>query len=79
MRCLAPDVLLFDELGGEDEVDAVTAGLFAGVAAIASAHCRDRDSLLRRQAVRRALENRAFDYVVMLAGRGAAGRGGGDF
>lgn len=73
VRCLAPDVLLFDELGGEDEVDAVTAGLFAGVAAIASAHCRDRESLLRRRAVRRALESGAFDYIVMLAGRGRPG------
>ena len=79
VRCLAPDVLLFDELGGEDEVDAVTAGLFAGVAAIASAHCRDRDSLLRRQAIRRALENGAFDYVVMLAGRGRPGEVAGIF
>lgn len=73
VRCLAPEVLLFDELGSEDEVDAVTAGLFAGVTAIASAHCRDRESLLRRAAIRRALESGAFDYVVMLAGRDRPG------
>lgn len=79
VRCLAPDVLLFDELGSEDEVDAVTAGLFAGVAAIASAHCRDRKSLLCRKAIRRALESGAFDYVVMLAGRGRPGEVAGIF
>ena len=73
------DQAVYGELGGEDEVDAVTAGLFAGVAAIASAHCRDRDSLLRRQAIRRALENGAFDYVVMLAGRGRPGEVAGIF
>lgn len=79
VRCLAPDVLLFDELGSEDEVDAVTAGLFAGVSAIASAHCRDGKSLLRRKAVQRALESGAFDYIVMLAGRGHPGEVAGIF
>lgn len=69
VRCLAPDAVLFDELGTEEETAAVTAGLHSGVAAIASAHCRDRASLLRRPAVREALENGAFDYVVMLSGR----------
>lgn len=69
VRCLAPDAVLFDELGTEAETEAVTAGLHSGVAALASAHCRDKASLLRRPAIRRALENGAFDYVVMLTGR----------
>lgn len=73
VRCLAPDAVLFDELGTEEETAAVTAGLHSGVAAIASAHCRDKASLLRRPAVRRALENGAFDHVVMLSGRGRPG------
>lgn len=38
VRCLAPDVVIFDELGTGEETDAVCAGLNAGVTAIASAH-----------------------------------------
>jgi len=73
VRCLAPDVVIFDELGTEQEVHAVVEGLNSGVAAVASAHCRDRDTLLRRPPLRAALESGAFDLVVFLTGRGAPG------
>lgn len=74
VRCLAPDVVIFDELGTEEEAAAVCAGLNAGVAAIASAHGRDIPSLLRREPVRRALLSGAFERVVLLAGRRQPGR-----
>ena len=73
VRCLAPDVILFDELGSAEEVQAVLAGLNAGVAAVASAHCRDIPSLLRRPCVRMALDSGAFDCVVALDGRKSPG------
>lgn len=49
------------------------AGLNAGVAAVASAHCRDIPSLLRRPCVRMALDSGAFDCVVALDGRKSPG------
>ncbi len=73
VRCLAPDVVFFDEIGSMEEVQAVTAGLNAGVPAIASAHCRDLPSLLRRAPIRAALESGAFDFVVLLEGRRTPG------
>lgn len=73
VRCLAPDVVLFDEIGTMEEVQAVMAGLNAGVAAIATAHCRDILSLLRRPPVRTALEGGAFSCVVLLEGRRSPG------
>lgn len=69
VRCLAPDVVVFDELGTAEETAAVCAGLNAGVTAIASAHGRDMPSLLRREPVRQALLSGAFSRVVLLAGR----------
>mgnify|MGYP002496394544 CR=1 FL=1 len=74
VRCLAPDVVIFDELGTGEETDAVCAGLNAGVTAIASAHGRDIPSLLRREPVHRALRSGAFEQVVLLAGRQQPGR-----
>lgn len=73
VRCLAPDVVLFDELGTMEEVQAVMAGLNAGVAAIATAHGRDLLTLLRRPPVRAALEGGAFSRVVLLEGRRTPG------
>ena len=69
VRCLAPDVVLFDELGSLEETAAVLQGLNAGVAAITTAHCRDVPSLLRRPQLKAALLSGAFDYVVFLEGR----------
>lgn len=73
VRCLAPDVVFFDEMGSMEEVRAVLAGLNAGVPAIASAHCRDLPSLLRREPIRAALESGVFDRVVLLDGRRTPG------
>ena len=73
VRCLAPDVVIFDELGSLEETKAVIDGLNSGVAAIASAHCRDIDSLLCRPPLKAALNSGAFEKVVFLEGRRSPG------
>ena len=73
VRCLAPDVVIFDELGTPEETRAVTASLNAGTAVIATAHCRDLASLLRRPHIAEALRTGAFEHVVMLSGRDTPG------
>lgn len=74
VRCLAPEIVLFDELGTAEESRAVLEGLNAGVAAVATAHCRDIETLLRRPQLREALESGAFDQVAFLEGRRSPGR-----
>lgn len=73
VRTLAPDVIILDELGTFEEVEAITQNLHAGVPAIATAHCRNLQEALRRDAVRLALQRRVFDTVVFLRGREAPG------
>ncbi len=74
VRCLAPDVVVFDELGSAEEVAAVEAGLNAGTAVLASAHCRDLATLRSRPVITAALSTGAFERVVWLEGRGRPGR-----
>ena len=74
VRCLAPDVVLFDELGTPEETRAVTASLNAGTAVISTAHCRDLATLRRRPHIVEALRSGAFDYLVFLSGRDTPGR-----
>ena len=69
VRCLAPDVVIFDELGTLEETQAVLEGLHSGVAAVTTAHCREESALLRRPQLRTALASGAFDEVVFLEGR----------
>ena len=69
IRCLAPDVVLFDELGDPAEVQAVAECAHAGVAVVASLHGRDRASLAAQPMPRRLLESGTFDRWAFLAGR----------
>jgi len=74
VRCLAPDVVIFDELGSAEETNAVLEGLNSGVSAITSAHCRDAESLMRRPPLAAALKSGAFELVIFLEGRSSPGK-----
>lgn len=69
IRCLAPDVVIFDELGGADEVQAVAECAHAGVAVVASLHGWDKSTLALQPIPRRLLEWCSFDYWAFLWGR----------
>ena len=69
IRCMAPDVVLFDELGDAAEVAAVAECAHAGVAVVASLHGRDREFLSRQPVPKSLLAQGAFDYWVFLSGR----------
>ncbi len=74
IRCLAPQVILFDEMGGEDEMQAVIACAHAGVAVIASLHGHDPLPLGQKPAIFRLVKEQVFENWVFLAGRRAPGR-----
>ncbi len=74
IRCLAPQVVVFDELGNETEWRAVTEGLLRGVPAIASVHCRCPQELLTRAGAKNALRCGVFEYVAVLKGRQTPGK-----
>ena len=69
VRCLAPDVIVFDELGDESEAAAVSACARAGVAVAASLHGYDPHRLSYQQLPRLLAKNRAFDLWAFTAGR----------
>lgn len=73
VRCLAPQVVLFDELGDEAEQDAVCACAHVGVAVVASLHGNAPQVLQKKAAVRRLIEQGVFGQWVFLQGRYAPG------
>ena len=68
VRCLAPQVVVFDELGGKDDWEAVKEGLLRGVPTVTSVHCRDPQELLYRDGTE-MLNGDVFEYFVVLKGR----------
>ena len=52
LRTLSPDLLVCDEIGGEEEAAAVADSLDAGVALLCSAHAGSAEQLRRRRPLR---------------------------
>ncbi len=69
VRTLSPQVIVFDELGNDREIGAVTEGIYRGVCAVSSVHCHTREDLIKRTPLLRALHNNAFEYLFFLEGR----------
>ena len=74
VRCLAPDVVMFDELGNIQESEAIISGLHAGVTAISSAHGHTLSDILQRPPVYYALRQGGFEKIALLSGRDQPGK-----
>ncbi|MBQ8922046.1 MAG: hypothetical protein IJ060_07800 [Oscillospiraceae bacterium] len=66
VRVMSPQFVICDELGSEDETDAVLQSLRTGAAFIASAHAGTAEELSRRPQIRTLLQAGAFRNIVML-------------
>lgn len=66
IRSMTPQVILLDELGGDDDAAAVEQGLNAGVSVIATVHAKSMDELYRKKSICRLLVNGGFEHIVLL-------------
>ena len=70
MRAMRPDLIITDEIVSAEEADALASCVRGGIDVIASAHCRDFESLLRSPVFENALREKVFDYYIVLASEG---------
>lgn len=70
VRCLSPEYIVCDELG-ENDLSAIRAASFSGVALIASIHAGSMHELCCRPLCRGILSLGAFETVALLHGRSA--------
>ena len=66
VRCLSPEIIICDELSGEDDAVSVLTAQKSGVTVLASAHCRDEKELLSRPLLRTLVQTDCFKTVVFL-------------
>ncbi len=74
IRSMSPEFIICDELGGNDEVNAVTQCLNAGVSMITSIHAGSIEELLKREQAAALLKTGAFGSVAMLNGHDHPGK-----
>ena len=68
LRCLAPQVIVCDEIGTTDEVEQMLDALNGGVAVVATAHANNYEELLRRPQISTLIEYGGIEKVIFLKG-----------
>jgi stage III sporulation protein AA len=69
IRSLAPHVLITDEIGRLEDIEAIQACVNAGVAVITSVHARNLDEVQKRPVLRELLAAHAFENLIVLSRR----------
>ncbi len=73
VRSLAPQVVVTDEIGRSEDIEAIRDCLNAGVTVITSVHGRDIDQIKRRPLLNELLNTNAFVNLVVLSRRHGPG------
>lgn len=69
IRSMAPDVIITDELGREEDAAAICEALHAGVSVVASAHGRTIQDSFSRPYIGELIKNQYFDRIIILSGQ----------
>ena len=66
VRCLSPELIICDEIGGAEDASSILNARKSGVSVISSAHCRDKNELMTKPFLYQLVETRCFDSIVFL-------------
>ena len=66
LRTMAPQIIVSDEIGRDEDVQAVLDIVRCGVGLLLSAHARSMEEAARRPAIRKMMAQRAFDWYILL-------------
>ena len=73
IRALSPDVIVTDELGGSNDIDAIKYATTCGVKLLCSVHSDDLDSLSKKEQFKELLQQKIFKRFVVLSKRNGPG------
>jgi len=67
IRSMAPQILICDEIGREEDVLAIREAANAGVVVIASAHGHDEEDILNRPVLARLIKEKSFERLAFFS------------
>ena len=73
IRSLSPNIIVTDELGQEEDIDAVNYAINCGVTVLASVHCDTIDNFLKKPNFEKIIKNRLFQRYVLLSMKNGPG------
>lgn len=73
IRSMAPDIIAVDELGGKEDLEAVSYAATCGIGIVATVHGRDYVELIDKPGFYEAFAHGLFERIVLLSGSPVAG------
>ncbi len=74
LRSMSPDIIVCDEIGGDDDIRAIESVVNSGVKIIATIHSDDFSHLTKRPQYTRLMQTSAFDIAIILKRRDTPGK-----
>lgn len=68
IRCLSPDVIICDEIGAEEDVQAISRCCHCGVKIIASIHAENKEDFFKKNIVSQLISSCEFENLIFLKG-----------
>lgn len=69
VKVMSPEVIVCDEIGADDDFNALVYALNSGVKIIATCHCENSDELIKKPVISKLIDYGAFDIALMLGDR----------
>ena len=69
IRSMAPDVVVADEIGSLEDVEAIRYAMCCGVKGIFTAHGRDIDEIKNNPELENIIKNKIFEKIILINGR----------
>lgn len=66
IRCLAPNIIICDEIGDLDEIKSIKVALNCGVKIICTIHAYDENDFFNKSQIPKLLETQAFEKIIFL-------------
>lgn len=73
IRALSPNLIVTDEIGKEEDIDAILYAIHCGVNIMASIHCDNIDNLLHKPYFNKLIDEKIFTRFVLLSMRNGPG------
>ena len=74
IRTMAPQVIVADEIGTKDDLEAINYGICSGVKGIFTAHGADISELRKNESLNSLYEEKLFKRIIFLESRGKIGK-----
>ena len=73
IRSLSPDLIVTDEIGQEEDIDAIIYAITSGISVLATTHADSMETFLKKPRFQRVIKDKVFKRYVLLSKRNGPG------